>query len=240
MEQAISYLAGFLCHYAADSICHPFVYGRIQYQTDGKASRFHGLHAELENDIDALLLRKFKKKKPSEFNQSATICLNGQEMQFISHLLSLCINDTYYQISERNNFQVTDGMVFRSIYAIRFGGRILSDPEGRKQSFLNVMETMFLRNHIASKKVVTDAAPTQVRKTLNLDHEVWTNPWNKSLASRASFLDLYHQTLQKCSMVYFHLNTLLTCEDSEKEAAAGRFLAELGNYSYHSGLDAGA
>ena len=26
----------------------------------------------------------------------------------------------------------------------------------------------------------------------------------------------------------------------EKEAAAGRFLAELGNYSYHSGLDAGA
>ena len=239
-EQAISYLAGFLCHYAADSICHPFVYGRIQYQTDGKASRFHGLHAELENDIDALLLRKFKKKKPSEFNQSATICLNGQEMQFISHLLSLCINDTYYQISERNNFQVTDGMVFRSIYAIRFGGRILSDPEGRKQSFLNVMETMFLRNHIASKKVVTDAAPTQVRKTLNLDHEVWTNPWNKSLASRASFLDLYHQTLQKCSMVYFHLNTLLTCEDSEKEAAAGRFLAELGNYSYHSGLDTGA
>ena len=41
-------------------------------------------------------------------------------------------------------------------------------------------------------------------------------------------------------MVYFHLNTLLTCEDREKEAAAGRFLAELGNYSYHSGLDAGA
>ena len=36
-EQAISYMAGFLCHYAADSICHPYVYGRIQYETDGKA-----------------------------------------------------------------------------------------------------------------------------------------------------------------------------------------------------------
>ena len=45
-------MAGFLCHYAADSICHPYVYGRIQYETDGKGSRFHGLHAELENDID--------------------------------------------------------------------------------------------------------------------------------------------------------------------------------------------
>ena len=56
-EQAISYMAGFLCHYAADSICHPYVYGRIQYETDGKGSRFHGLHAELENDIDTLLLK---------------------------------------------------------------------------------------------------------------------------------------------------------------------------------------
>ena len=33
-EQAISYMAGFLCHYAADSICHPYVYGRIQYVED--------------------------------------------------------------------------------------------------------------------------------------------------------------------------------------------------------------
>lgn len=98
-EQAISYMAGFLCHYAADSICHPYVYGRIQYETDGKGSRFHGLHAELENDIDTLLLRKFKHKKPSEFNQAATICLNGQEIQFLSRFLSRCINETYYPIN---------------------------------------------------------------------------------------------------------------------------------------------
>ena len=108
-EQAISYMAGFLCHYAADSICHPYVYGRIQYETDGKGSRFHGLHAELENDIDTLLLRKFKHKKPSEFNQAATICLNGQEIQFLSRFLSRCINETYYPITERNIFQVTEG-----------------------------------------------------------------------------------------------------------------------------------
>ncbi len=56
----------------------------------------HGKHAELENDIDALLLRRYKKKKPSEFNQAATICLNGLETQFISRHLAKCINDAYY------------------------------------------------------------------------------------------------------------------------------------------------
>ena len=96
-----------MCHYIADSICHPFVYGRIQFRTDKKKSECHGLHAALENDIDAILLWKFKHKKPSEFNQAASLCLNTQESQFVSRYLSRCINRTYYQITEKNNFQVT-------------------------------------------------------------------------------------------------------------------------------------
>ena len=238
-EQAVSYMAGFLCHYAADSICHPYVYGRIQYETDGKGSRFHGLHAELENDIDTLLLRKFKHKKPSEFNQAATICLNGQEIQFLSRFLSRCINETYYPITERNIFQVTEGMVTRSVYAIRFGGRLLSDPAGRKRNTIQFFESMFLKHPIASKKLVTDDTPKGVRKTLNLDHEVWTNPWNKTLASSASFLDLYRQTLQKCNLMYYQFNSMLTSEIPLKDQSFEMFLSELGNYSYHSGLDVG-
>ena len=107
-EEAAAFLAGFMCHYIADSICHPFVYGRIQFRTDKKKSECHGLHAALENDIDAILLWKFKHKKPSEFNQAASLCLNTQESQFVSRYLSRCINRTYYQITEKNNFQVTE------------------------------------------------------------------------------------------------------------------------------------
>lgn len=238
-EQALSYYAGFLCHYVADSICHPFVYGRIQYRTDGRGSQFHGLHAELENDIDALLLRKFKKKKPSEFNQAATICLNGQEIQFISRFLCRCINDTYYPITEKNNFQITDGIVSRSIYATRFGGRLLSDPAGRKRNAIHFFESIFLENPVASKKLVTDAAPKHVRQTLNLDHEIWCNPWDERLASSASFVDLYRQTLQKCHLVYYRLNAVITNELPLSEQDLTAFLEELGNYSYHSGLDIG-
>lgn len=238
-EQAISYFAGYLCHYAADSICHPYVYGRIQNEAESEGLGIHGLHAQLENDIDAILLRRFKKKKPSEFNQTATICLNGQEIQFISHFLSRCINETYYQITEKNNFQVTEGMVHRSIFAIRFGGRLLSDPAGRKRNTIRFFETIFIRHAVASQKLVTDDRPENIRKVLNLDHEVWVNPWDQRLASTASFIDLYHLTLRKCSSVYFYLNALLTDETPLPEADWERFLGELGNCSYHSGLDVG-
>lgn len=238
-EQAISYYAGFLCHYIADSVCHPYVYGRIQNEAESEGLGIHGLHAQLENDIDAILLWKFKKKKPSEFNQTATICLNGQEIQFISRFLSRCINETYYQITEKNNFQVTEGMVSRSIYAIRFGGRILSDPAGKKQSTIRAFETVFFLHGVASKKLVTDQKPQNVRKILNMDHEVWSNPWDNRLASTESFVDLYNRTLQKCNYVYHHLNALLAGETPLGEADWRLFLTEVGNHSYHSGLDVG-
>ena len=238
-EQAIAYFSGFLCHYIADSICHPYIYGRIQKEGEGKGMHVHGLHAELENDIDALLLLKFKKKKPSEFNQTATICLNGQELQFVSRFLSQCINKTYYPITEKNNFQVSEGMVFRSVYAIRFGGRLLSDPSGYKQSAVRTVERMIFLHPVASKKLVTDQKPQNVRKVLNLDHEIWVNPWDNRLASSASFVDLYHRTLQKCSLVYYFLNTLLAEEFPTDESLWNPLLTELGNDSYHSGLDVG-
>ena len=176
-EEAISYLAGFMNHYIADSICHPYVYGRIGYPVDAPTSMHHGMHAHLENELDAILLWKYKKKKPSEFNQTATICLNGQEIQFISHFLASCINETYYPIT------------------------------------------------------VTD-----YRSSCNLNHEAWGNPWDPTRVSTASFVDLFHETLDKCSRVYALLNSAVTDNMPLDKQDLSPLLTELGNESYHSGL----
>lgn len=234
-EQALSYFCGFLCHYIGDSICHPFVYGRIQYDINNPSSQHHGLHAALENDIDALLLKYHKKKKPSEFNQAATICLNGLELQFVSQMLSTCINKTYYPITYKNNFQVTPAMVHRSIMALRFGCRTLSDPSGRKRNSIEFVESLFLRNPMASRKLVTDRVKNP-RQSLNLDHETWCNPWDMRLASNASFPDLFHQSLAKCSTVYYLVNELIISGLNTQSGNFDRLLEELGSYSYHSGL----
>lgn len=236
-EEGLAYFCGFLCHYIGDSICHPYVYGRIGHDVKNPSSHTHGLHAALENDIDALLLRRYKKKKPSQFNQAATICLNGMEIQFISRFLSKCINETYYPITYKNNFQVTPRMIHRSILAIRFGCRTLADPQSHKRNTIARIEGLFLKNPIASQKLVTDEV-TNPRQCLNLDHEVWCNPWDRRLASQASFPDLFRQTMHKCHDVYAILNSYLSGEgltspylDKEK------LLNELGSYSYHSGLN---
>lgn len=236
-EKAIAYFCGFLCHYIGDSICHPYIYGRIEYDIKNPSNYCHGLHAALENDIDALLLMKYKNKKPSQFNQAATICLNGLEMQFISRFLSECINETYYQINYKNNFQITPRMVHRSILAMRFGCRTLADPSGKKKNSIRFFESIFLKNPIASQKLITDTVE-DYRQCLNLDHEIWCNPWNKRLASQASFPELFRQVLNKCNNVFYQLNEDLcvSCSCPDGGPDYGKLIEELGSYSYHSGL----
>lgn len=234
-EEGVAYFCGFVCHYIGDSICHPYVYGRIGHDTKHPNSQTYGLHAALENDIDALLLKKYKKKKPSEFNQAATICLNGMETQFICHFLAECINETYYPISYRNNFQVTPAMIHRSILAMRFGCRTLADPNSKKRDKIAFVEHLFLKHPIASQKLVTDEVQNP-REVLNLDHAVWCNPWDKRLASNASFPDLFRQCLMKCHTVYAIMNLDITTGPPSPDYDTSLILSELGSYSYHSGL----
>ncbi|MDO5417188.1 MAG: zinc dependent phospholipase C family protein [Lachnospiraceae bacterium] len=233
-EPGIAYVAGFFCHYIGDYICHPFVYGRIHHDPTNPSMKTHGLHALLENDLDALLLSKYKKKKPSQFNQAATICLNGLETQFISRFLADCINEAYYPLTYKNNYQVTAAMVHRSILAIRFGCRTLADPNGKKKDKIAFVENIFLRKPVASQKLVTDEVEDP-RRSLNSDHQVWTNPWDASHASTASFPQLFRRCLGKCSTVYYYLNSAIT-KDGLLEGLFPVLLDELGNYSYHSGL----
>ena len=234
-EEGLAYFCGYLCHYIGDSICHPYVYGRIGYDAKAPTSQAHGRHAALENDLDAILLWKYKKKKPSQFNQTATICLNGMEMQFISRFLADIINETYYPITYSNNFQVSSSMVYRSIMALRFGCRTLADPKGSKRDKIAFVEQLFLNNPVASTKLVTDDI-SDPRQSLNLDHETWCNPWDRRLASQASFPELFRQCLARCSSVYGILNNDIIGSRNAPRLEVLRLLDELGSYSYHSGL----
>ena len=157
------------------------------------------------------------------------------EMQFISHFLAEVINETYYPITYSNNFQVSSSMVYRSIMALRFGCRTLADPKGSKRDKIAFVEHIFLKNPVASTKLVTDDVHNP-RQCLNLDHETWCNPWDRRLASQASFPELFRQCLARCSSVYSILNNDIIGSRNSPRLDVLRLLDELGSYSYHSGL----
>ena len=126
-------------------------------------------------------------------------------------------------------------MIHRSILAIRFGCRTLADPYGKKKNKIEFVENIFLKNPVASNKLVTDTVADPAW-SLNLHHETWCNPWNKQIASQASFPDLFKQSLSKLDTIYYMINSLVDGTPSVDPVSLGRLLNEIGNYSYHSGL----
>lgn len=236
-EQAISYIAGFLSHYVGDYICHPYVYARIGHENGKNSAYVYGLHAALENDIDTLLLKKYKKKKTSEFSQAATLALNGFEIQFVSDFLARVINKTYYPITYKNNFRVTAAMIHRSIFAMRFGVRTFADPTGRKKHGINAVESLFLKKPIVSQKILSDKLP-DVNKCFNLNHELWRNPWDKSVCSTESFPELFEKCVERTKVIFEMFNSEIANSRLD-ETDFHKLLKNIGNYSYHSGLDVG-
>ena len=240
-EQAVAYAAGYMCHYIGDSIVHPYVYARIGHNPKIKGSAktlTQSLHCQLENDIDAILLLRYKQKKPSEFNQAASILLTPSEKFFLSDFLSKVITEAYYPPIYDKRFTVSRGIVSRSIWATQFGCKTLSDPEERKKRKINRLETILGRHPVLANKLVTDSI-SDMRWALNSDHEPWANPWDRSLVSTQSFTDLFHQCLMKCRDCYYQFELLLEKPVPWSEEDIRPLLTALGNYSFHSGLPVG-
>lgn len=238
--RALAYTAGYICHYVSDSIVHPYVYGRIGHspkQKGKKKGEVTSLHCKLENDIDAILLARYFKKKPSEFNQAATFSMTREERRYISHLLCNAINRTYYPERYGNSFSITTGVVARSIWMMKLGCRALSDPRESKRRKVDRVERLLRRNPVASSKLVSDQV-SDVRWALNLMHEPWVNPWDRSMVSQESLQELLVKTLKKLHECYLFLDTFAARHGRDK-ASRSALLEELGNYSLHSGLSAG-
>lgn len=237
-EIAIAYAAGYMSHCIADSIIHPYVYARIGYDPKkkgrGKGGQT-GLHCQLENDIDAILLEAFRQQKPSEFDQASTFSIDKRERIFLSKFLCDTINETYFPERFGNSFNITSGIVSRSIYAMKLGVRVFSDPKEKKKQKIGFFESLLHIQPIASQKLVTDSV-TDVAWSLNTSHELWTNPWDKSIISNESFEDLFEKVEQKSYECYLQLDSFLS---TKKESELKALIDSFGNYSLHSGLHAG-
>ena len=128
-------------------------------------------------------------------------------------------------------------MVHRSVLAMRFGVRTLADPTGRKKDRINAIESLFLKNPIVSQKILSDVVP-DAKGALNLEHELCINTWNKSVHSNESFPEIFDKCIDRCEEIFKILNTEIV-PDRMEETDSHRLLENIGNYSYHSGLDVG-
>ena len=225
-EVAVAYLSGFLGHYFLDANTHPYIYGRTGY-TEEKSTSYFGRHVFLETDIDRVILEKYSGLKPSEFYQERTIRMNHSESRMVTDLLYYTFKKTYPSVRAFRPF------IQGAFYTMPFGCYIFHDSGGRKKAWLRFLEEITLGFPLISPLIPSDTMYF-FNDPCNLRHKKWSNPWDQTILSNESYFDLFEKAGEEYLLILKELNLLLT---EQKSRLSDSFMKQLGNRSYHSGLD---
>lgn len=228
---AEAYLIGFLGHYTLDTICHPFVYGRTRYP-GYQAADYFSRHAYLETDIDTTLLARRMHRLPSRFYSARTIALTFRQKRIITTMLYYAYKHTYPQ------FYMNWLIMFFAVYSLQVGLRLLRDRTGQKKVLYRLAEKYFLGYPLFSPLIPSDNLRFR-SDPLNLQHKTWKNPWNHSLKSEESFVDLYDRAKKVYVRRMKKLLAYLRCEENSFKRCEllDLFFKDYENNSFHSGLD---
>lgn len=227
---AEAYIAGFLGHYTLDTHCHPYVYWKTEFKE--KNGRYHGNHMGLETDIDTELLQFYKHRLPSSFRQDDTIRLSRLQFRTIASILHYVYGKTYPRLG------ILYVTICAAIRSMQLGVKWLHDPSGKKKAIGGKLETMILGYPLLSTLIPSDTLTSHI-DPLNILHQPWENPWDKSHISTDSFFDLMDKSQENYLEILADLTRLFEAPlHTSKEQKMTKFLLDkLGNNSYHSGLD---
>lgn len=233
-EIVVSYLSGFLCHYFLDATCHPYIYYKSGYLTKylEASNEYYASHRTLENNIDTLLLQKYKLKKNVEFKKESITNLSKKESDLICYLLSTVIKRTYKYNA------VSPQLIKLVLRCMKYECIFLSDKKGSKKRMLIYLENKISNYNLLSSLIPSDSY-TDHDDILNISHCIWNSPWNKAKYN-SSFIDLFMLSLTCCSDALLLLNQYLlsiTSSMINSNLLRREFLQFIGNNSYHTGLD---
>lgn len=242
-EIALSYFAGFLCHYYLDTTTHPYIYSQSKiYDIGGILADgdivppkdkmlYYAEHRTLETAIDTLMLKEQKDLLPSQFLKERVLKLPREVSHTLAHLLSQSINKTYYKeevLSYRHLNHI--------FHDAKWECKILKDHTGHKKKWIEKLENRYIKFPLLSSMIPSDSFFDK-EDILNISHKTWCYPWDTKSSFSSSFIELYHIASEKCIETLHSFWDYIDIPSDSMAAPAKQniFLEKAGNLSYHTG-----
>lgn len=234
-EIALAYLCGLIAHNTLDGYVHPYVYSRAGYDPMKNVPNqyYFGMHGEIESCIDFLMLQRTKKLRPSQFYQSKTIHLTRKQADVIAWILSRSMNKTYFPLHTQ---RVKPYAMKQAFLCTKIATSVLHSNYGIRKKILHTLEQKLFHYNMVATTIAWDGTK-DLYDAMNEQHKAWKNPWKPELISTESFDELYHKAKIKYERIMPLLYDYVMADLSRKPEKIKPLLKELGNVSYHSGLD---
>ena len=225
----LSYLYGQICHFALDSICHPYIIycTGIYYPNDKKTFKYNGLHAEMEYYIDCYYIYNREGIHPKKYKAYKNLFC---KMNFNNELKNL-LNDVYYDVY---GFKNVSSIYLKSINDMKKFYYVFNyDRFGVKKFIYSIMDKVCGNKVIKKKELSFHIEPNSKLFYLNSNKETWNHPCVKSETYNYSFFELYDMAIDKA------VNIINTIDEMLKKKKIDNKKIDLlfGNLDYASGKD---
>ena len=200
-DLALSYICGFIMHYALDRVCHPYVYSLQNKITHGsRFSNSHTVHNKIEFAMDSLLIKnRLKIDNPLHFNTADTIVLSEKEIHEAGLLLQSVIKSVIGK-------DICDAAT--AIRDTEYIQSISFDSHGIKRVIISILDIPIA---LATKgyKLSSMLKPKDLEKAkkyANIEKAVWQSPWSSGKRNE-SFEELFEIALLEArQMILSFLN----------------------------------
>lgn len=159
----LSYIFGYITHYAADCIFHPYVYSLTQKMIDAEPTRRVRWHSYIESDLDTYFVKKFYRKGVNRFECRLRA---GKEIpkEAAALIREVC--------SASGLPHISDGSLRRAVSGYLLFERFFTDKNFRKRRFFERGEKLL---HIPQVLSVLCRREDPDQKVLNVSGTQWAN-----------------------------------------------------------------
>ena len=184
-ETAIfSYVAGYIAHYAADTVFHPFVYGMQEKLIAAAKAGEKGLarvslHSYVESDLDTYFVRAKKGLAVSDYVLPSC----AASLQALHPVVCAASGVPFGRRAFRRSFRRFSRYV-----------RTFRDRTYRKRGALYAIEKVFFLPHLASAQC---RRKEEDARCVNAEHALWRNPSVPQFCSREGAEELFARAVSE-------------------------------------------
>lgn len=209
----LSFLIGFICHYALDSTMHPFIIYKTGIFDKKKPNtyKYNNIHAFMETFIDNDIIRRRIKTNPYKYKHAS----NCIYIKPFSNNLNRTIDYTFYNTFKMNNM---DKIYYKSLKQMSRAINIFRrDPHGIKRFLYKCVDTFTPKSCYRFEAISYYYPLDDKHNFLNSNHSLWRNPAVYDITSNESFVDLYLKAIKYAKVLICASFDFLNHKDIELE-----------------------
>lgn len=194
----IAFIAGYLCHWALDSVAHPFVFYR---SGDLKGKQKYD-HYRYESAIDSKIVQLVYQQKLSKYPTYKFMNMKPYQEKVVAFLVSHA-HQKVYQSTLTKQECLTCMKHAKQVL------RVLFDPYDVLYPIMRTFEKIIHKEKTPFTSHMVRATMNHYYDELNMDREAWFNPTDPSEVHHESFMQLFEQSIGRAKLALKALDKML-------------------------------